>query len=355
MTAWVRTLSELDLLWTRRQLRAHVVWLVSLALLLVLAATVPRQALESLRFTLESLLWIAPFLALSVGTAAWLKAAGADSLIAGVVSRAPVIAIAFAALLGAFSPFCSCGVVPLVAALLAAGVPLPAVMAFWVASPIMDPEMFLLTLPVLGLDFALAKTASALLLGSLAGFATLGLQRFGLFRQVLRDGVGGGCATSRLRQGPQVQWAVWREPQRRAQFGREALRVGLFLAKWLTLAFLIESLMVAWLPADMVAASVGGDRPWAIALAATVGAPAYVNGYAAIPLAGELINAGMVPGAALAFMLAGGMTSIPAAMAVWAVAQRGVFFWYLLIVFAGAMLAGYSYQGLVLLRAGGAL
>ncbi len=40
-----------------------------------------------------------------------------------------------AALFGALPPFCSCGVIPLIAALMAAGAPLPAVMAFWLASP----------------------------------------------------------------------------------------------------------------------------------------------------------------------------------------------------------------------------
>ena len=46
--------------------------------------------------------------------------------------------------------FCSCGVIPLIAAMLVAGVPLAPVMAFWIASPIMDPEMFVLTAAGIG-------------------------------------------------------------------------------------------------------------------------------------------------------------------------------------------------------------
>lgn len=49
-----------------------------------------------------------------------------------------------------------------------------------------------------------------------------------------------------------------------------------------------------------------------------VAVPAYLNGFAAIPLVGELIAIGMAPGAALAFLVAGGMTSLPAPMAVFA-------------------------------------
>ena len=41
-------------------------------------------------------------------------------------------------LLGALAPFCSCEVIPFISALLAVGAPLSAVMAFWLASPLMD-------------------------------------------------------------------------------------------------------------------------------------------------------------------------------------------------------------------------
>ena len=50
-------------------------------------------------------------------------------------------------------------------------------------------------------------------------------------------------------------------------------------------------------------------------LAVTVGVPAYLNGYAAIPVVAGLMQTGMAPGAAMAFMIAGAMTSIPAAIA----------------------------------------
>ena len=60
--------------------------------------------------------------------------------------------------MSAMSPFWSCGVVPLIAAMLAMGVPLPAVMAFWSASSIMDPSMFVLTAGTQGTEFAVFKT-----------------------------------------------------------------------------------------------------------------------------------------------------------------------------------------------------
>ena len=56
-----------------------------------------------------------------------------------------------------------------------------------------------------------------------------------------------------------------------------------------------------------------------------------MNGYAVIPLVAGLMESGMAPGPALAFMTAGAVTSIPAAIAVFALVKCPVFLWYLLL------------------------
>jgi uncharacterized membrane protein YraQ (UPF0718 family) len=137
-----------------------------------------------------------------------------------------------------------------------------------------------------------------------------------------------------------VIWPFWREPGRRRTFARSGLDVTLFLGKWLALAFLLESLMLAWVPAELVASTVGGAG-WLPVLGATlVGVPAYLNGYAALPLVGGLIEQGMAPGAGMAFLLAGGVTSIPAAIAVYALARPPVFVAYLGFALLGSLAAG---------------
>ena len=112
----------------------------------------------------------------------------------------------------------------------------------------------------------------------------------------------------------------------------------------MSFAFLLENLMVAYIPAETVTQWLGGDSWWTIPVSLAVGIPAYFNGYAAIPLVAGLIEKGMVPGAAMAFMVAGGVTSIPAAMGVHALVRRDVFFSYLLFGLGAALLAGYGFQ-----------
>lgn len=218
-------------------------------------------------------------------------------------------------------------------------------MAFWLASPVMDPSMFVLTAGVLGTGFAVGKTLAAIGLGLFGGFVVHLLSRGGALAQPLRDGVGnGGCGGAKVRAPKPVAWRFWQDPDRRARFGKTALGTTLFLAKWLTLAFLIESLMLAWVPAETVTSVLGGEGIGPIALATLVGVPAYLNGYAALPLVGGLIGQGMAPGAGMAFLVAGGVTSIPAAMAVWALARPPVFALYIGLSLTGAFASGLLFQ-----------
>ncbi|MEE1556782.1 MAG: permease, partial [Alphaproteobacteria bacterium] len=50
------------------------------------------------------------------------------------------------------------------------------------------------------------------------------------------------------------------------------------------------------------------------------------------------------PGAAMAFMVAGGVSCIPAAIAVFALVRLPVFFWYLGIALVGSLAAGIGFQ-----------
>jgi hypothetical protein len=209
----------------------------------------------------------------------------------------------------------------------------------------MDPSMFILTAGVLDLEFAVAKTMAASGLGLFGGFVVHLMMRGGAFADPLRAGIGnGGCGGASVRAPKPVVWQFWTQPERRAKFAKIALNTTLFLAKWLILAFILESLMLAWIPAETVTSALGGEGLLPIITATLVGVPAYLNGYAALPLVGGLIGQGMAPGAGLAFLVAGGVTSIPAAMAVWALAKPQVFALYIGLSLTGAFASGVLFQ-----------
>ena len=323
--------------------RVDGAWWVMIAIL-VLLALIDRPAwLPVVQSMLGNLAHTGVFILFAVFLIAGLRATGAEAIVAKAFQGRESRMIIVAALVGGLAPFCSCEVVPFIAAMLAVGTPISAVMAFWLSSPIMDPAMFVITSGTLGVDFALAKTLAAVCFGIVGGFTMLVLTRTSLFEHPLRanisDQTGSCCGTSNPFEGD-INWTFWQEPQRVTVFRETAIENGLFLLKWMALAYLLEVLMIRYIPETWISAVLGGEGVGPIALGALVGGPAYLNGYAAVPLVQGLLNQGMQPGAAMSFMLAGSVTCIPAAVAVWALVKPRVFVTYITLGLSGSFAAG---------------
>ena len=82
-------------------------------------------------------------------------------------------------------------------------------------------------------------------------------------------------------------------------------------------------------------------------LAVLVGAPAYVDGYAALPLTRALMDHGMSAGAAMAFLVSGGVVSIWGAMAIFPVLRIKPFLLFLLLAIILSMLAGWGFGAVI--------
>ncbi len=327
--------------------RIDKAWALVVLIPLVVLVLDPPAAWPTVTGAVSSLGHTAPFILFAVFAIAYLKATGAEALLAKAFQGQESRMIVFAALAGGLSPFCSCEVIPFIAALLAAGTPLSAVMAFWLSSPLMDPAMFAITAGGIGMDFAIAKTVAAVALGLGGGFAVKTMSGNSYFDDPLRPVEAKGCCGC----GPspfsgQPLWAFWSERSRVETFRDTALSNLLFLGKWLALAYLIEVLMIRYIPAESVASLLGGTGPAPILIGALVGAPAYLNGYAAVPLVAGLLDQGMSPGAAMSFVIAGGVSCIPAAIAVWALVKPRIFVVYIALALVGAVLAGFAWNGI---------
>ena len=280
-----------------------------------------------------------PYIAAAVALIAGLKATGATALVAGAFEGRETRMIVLAALFGGLAPFCSCEVIPFIAALLALGVPISAIMAFWLSSPLIDPSTALITAAALGWDFAAGKAVAAVGLGLFGGFGVRLLARHRAFAAPLREGAGCGGCDSTLAEGGTL-WRFWREAPRMSTFRAEAMSNALFLVKWLALAYLLQALLVTYVPPEIISRVVGGDGLVPIVTGALVGAPAYLNGFAAPALVAGLMQQGMGAGAAMAFMVAGSVSCIPAMVAVFSLVRRQVFAAYLALGIAGAILSG---------------
>lgn len=323
------------------------VWTLIAAIPLLILLLDPARLLEVLQIASTSLLATAPYIVLAVLLIAWLKAADADALVSRAFEGRENRMIVLAALFGALVPFCSCQVIPFVAGLLALGAPVAAVMAFWLSSPLIDPGSLLVTAGALGWEFAAGKAIAAVFLGLFGGFGVKLLLRGQAFTAPLKPGAMGGCSSGAcVAPGParaEVRWRFWNDAARRRVFIEQTGQNALFLFKWLTFAYLLEALLILYVPASLVGGFVGGEGLGPIVLGALVGMPAYLNSYAAPPLVAGLMQQGMSVGAAMAFMVAGAISSIPAMTAVWSLVRREVFIAYLGFGVVGAVLFGAAF------------
>jgi uncharacterized membrane protein YraQ (UPF0718 family) len=324
-----------------------------------------------------------PLFLISIFFSVLIRALKLDGVIRRAFNANVGTAILLATLVGAFSPFCSCTVVPVIAGLLLSGVPLAPIMSFWIASPTMDPEIFSLSVGILGWPLALARLVATLALSLAAGYITLALTNTSLFkhyrarRRQRRETAASpppptrgvvmpltlatagipfaqttpnltvsgvcstvGCQQTSLTTGWRQQLATSFRQIEWPEFGRDVAKQSWSLGRWLLLAFLMEALITLYVPQEAIAAILGEGNAFAVPLAALVGIPLYLSNFTALPLVSGLLAQGMQPGAAIAFLIAGPVTTIPAMTAVYGVVQKRVFVLYISVGLFGAMIMG---------------
>jgi len=323
----------------------------------VLAATLvalvlwqPGFALDTSSFVVLGMIHVTPLVIPGIVLAAWITASGASDRVATVFHGRTVQTVVGATVVGALLPVCGVTVLPLMAGLLAARVPLAPVMAFWLASPITGPAMLSATIATLGWEFAMGKAVAAIGLGLFGGGVTALVASRDWAMSPLRSNriVGslgeqcGGCGED----SPGFDPRIWRDPARRARFIRESWSITRLILLVLTPAFAAEYLLNAWLEPNAVAAYVGREGAFAVPLAVVVGGPAYIDGYAALPLTRALLEHGMSSGAAMAFLVSGGVVSIWGAMAIFPVLKLQPFLLYLAVAAVGSMISGWAFGSL---------
>lgn len=313
--------------------------------LVVAIAVWPGHVVGALTFALWGLVDVAPLVIPGILLTAWIVASAADAPIARAFQHRTLPAVLFASVVGAVTPVCGVTVLPLMAGLLAAGVPLAPIMAFWLSSPITDPAMLATTVATLGLSFAVGKTLAAFGLGLFGGLATgLFAKRPWALRALRDSGLAQRVAEARCGDARPFRARFWIEADRRRAFVHQAWATTRLIVVCLIPAFAAEYVLNAALTPGALAAYVGADNWWAIPAAVFVGAPAYIDGYAALPLTRGLIDNGMSAGAAMAFLVSGGVVSIWGALAILPVLKLKPFVLYLFLAVAGSILAGYLFE-----------
>jgi len=340
-------------------------------------------------YIFDSFLHIWPFLIISVPAAILLRRSGKVNQMRRVISGSPVTSVLLATMIGAFSPFCSCSVIPVISSLLISGVPVAPVMSFWLASPTMDPEIFFLSAGLLGWKLAAWRLASTFLISLSGGLLLHYLIKRGVINgDVLRTGIQGSYAltpgtgaSAQVREPGFPIVAVHRKPgqpepedhaEPACQCSRKEsqdaapgdtpekngllsykhwktvaglitetanslVKISLFMA----LAFTLNYILQEYLPGDALAKLLSGYPGITVILSALAGIPLYTSNLAALPIAAGLLKLGISQGAVLAFLISGSATTLPALAAVYGIVKARIFLYYLLVASLGSMTAGW--------------
>ncbi|HLN20334.1 MAG TPA: permease [Bacteroidales bacterium] len=302
-----------------------------------------EQVIKITEFVIESFIHIWPYLLVTIPLAVIINLSGMSKYITAAFAGKPLIAVFMATCVGAFSPFCSCGVIPVITSLLTGGVPVAPVMSFWIASPSMDPEIFFLSSSMIGMKLAVWRLSSTFIISLGAGYLThlatvtgflgrgesLRIKNTDLSTEVLVTG-GGTCACG--------------QPSWQQRILPETLKASALVAKFMGIAFLITALLKFYVPADFISKIVSENGNMQVFIATLAGIPAYTSNITALPLVGGLLQSGLSGGAALSFLIAGATTTLPAMIAVWGIASRKVFLLYILFITVGSVLTGLLYN-----------
>lgn len=321
------TITRMDTRSLRRRLFGGeaATWLVT-GLIALAGSLVPSPGTGLLIDVVRGLVSLLPVVLLAALLAGALAVGDWSDRACAWVGGGTTRAVVLASLAGTLTPVCGLGVLPLIAALLRRGLPLAPVMAFWVSSPVMGPSMIVVTIGVLGLPFAIAKTLAAFGTGLVAGAVTASLPGF----------AGPGDRLMRVAplESPGCAPAA-------AGFWREAWSSTRLVLRWLALALVLEVLLQRHVPQEWIAGLFAEQTWYAVPLAAIVGAPLYLDGFAALPLVRGLLELGMGFGPALALLVSGAAISLYAAIAVISLVRLRVFVLYVALAMAGACLSGY--------------
>ncbi len=284
-------------------------------------------------FDLFIMLW--PYLVAGIVLTSLIKTTISKEKVASFFSKNQKISILLAALIGVISPLGSYVAIPLSASLFLLGTPLPVIMALIVSSPLIDPNLFILTAGAFGYQMALARMVSAFVLGISAGYITQWLMQFAFIKD----------ESIIKRENESIK--IFRESQTgkpQPGFFPTLFGLTLYISKYFFLALVLAAVIKILAPANLMLRLFNNSPFLSVLFSAAAGIPFYVCGGAAIPVVRELADLGLSHGAVLAFFIAGPVTKISNLLLVYAVYSFRIFLIYLLTGISGAVLFGLLYN-----------
>lgn len=298
-----------------------------------------------------------------------------------------------AAGLGAVTPFCSCSTIPMLIGLLNARAGFGPTMTFLFTSPLLNPIVIALFIPVLGMQVTIAYASLALVTAISAGVL---LQRFKFDRYIRPEMLkhresscdtgceetsvktsccdtstpevipqNSGCCDSSPSKAqqevsdkqsaccdatPKETSCCDSEPAKTepasmwAQAWQESWSLFRSMFPYMLIAMVIGAAVHGFVPADFFARVASADNPAAVPSAALIGIPLYVRVTALLPLVGSFIAKGVSIGAVIALVIGSGGASLPEMILLKRLFRWPLLLAFLTVIFIMAVVGGYAFN-----------
>ncbi|MGB2979990.1 MAG: permease, partial [Candidatus Zixiibacteriota bacterium] len=191
-------------------------------------------------------------------------------------------------------PICSCGVIPLAAGLRKDGASKAATMSFLVSTPTTGIDSIFVTYAFLGATFAIVRPISAVVGGLLVGtLVSLLVKEKSEIADIQPAGAQALSLKDRLVDGLKYGFGVLPED----------------VGKTVMVGVLLGGAIAAFLPQDFSQEYLS-NPVIAYPLMLVISVPLYVCAIGSVPIAAAMMTKGLMPGAALAFLIAGTATNV---------------------------------------------
>ncbi|MGC8765872.1 MAG: permease [Brevinematia bacterium] len=306
--------------------------------------------------------------------------------------------------IGAIIPICSCGIVPVLAGMVQAGVPLGPTISFLVAAPMLNVPTVFMTAGLLGWKLAIARVISVFVIAMAIGLIVSYWQKkrkglrhlvkiyvqpnlsreiqqfaYSLSIELIKKpegltleeiGIENKAKIEELEEAEiieQTKSGKWRLIQRDKsqyqsgcmilpqgyegslkkkllQLWRVSWQLFFALNYYLVLAVLIAGAIRVLIPTNVIVNFVGGKGLNSVLVSSIIAVLAYVCTYVEVPTAMALMAKGMGSGATLSYLLGGPGLSLPSIAMLSGVFKPKLLRLYVGLTFVGCVLAGYIFN-----------
>lgn len=208
-----------------------------------------------------------------------------------------------AAILGIFTPFCSCSAIPLFLGFVEAGVPLGITFSFLVSSPMINEIAVVLLLGLFGWKISLIYVISGLSIAITSGMI--------IGKMKVENLVADFVYKNRVNVGENANADKLDLKERHTYSYEYALDIIKRTWLWIVIGIGAGAWIHGYIPTSFLAQYAGADKWYAVPLASVIGIPLYANVAGIIPLIKVLSEKGVAMGTTLSFMMSVTALSLP--------------------------------------------